>query len=1243
MTDFRLQILHTSDLEGGVDAIGDAPNFAAIVDNLEESVDNTIILSAGDNFLSGPFFNAAGDRATFRDSGLFNDIYNQLFGLPNDRVNDTYGGLTEGGGRVDISIMNIIGFDASAIGNHEFDLGSDTFEGIIEPDFRDAGLGDDRWVGTGFPYLSANLDFSADSDLFNLFTEEILPNTAFQTSPVESLAGTTTPKIAPATIIEEGGEKIGVVGATTQLLESISSPTGTTVQGTKSNDMDALAAILQPVVDKLKAEGINKIILVSHLQQISLEQELITKLSGVDVVVAGGSDTILANDDSLRPQDTPANTYPIVTTNADGDPAVIVSTDGEYSYVGRLVVDFDANGILVNANGTPLDNVNDLDLTINRPIATIDEEVTALWGSTDAAFAEGTKGNQVKQLTDAVEELVATQDGNVFGQTEVFIEGRREQVRTEETTLGNLSADANLAFAQTLDSTVQVSLKNGGGIRAAIGEVDADGTLLPPQDNPISGKQTGEISQLDIVNTLRFNNGLSLLTVTAQEFEQIIEYGVAATADGATPGQFPQVSGINFSFDPSLQPIVFQRDADGNVTGVETDGDRIRSLAIVDDNGEILDVIVENGELVGDANRPIRLVTLDFLAGGGDNYPFPEFGENRVDLTQPNDAPRTGNATFAADGSEQDALAEFLVENFPVDGNISFNAVETSPESDTRIQNLSFREDMVLDNQTTPTATPLIFDDDGSQDGMTALAFMLANPKFDIQAITIAQGIARPEIFDDNLARMLGRLGRTDIPIGVGRPDPLAGNNVFPDFIRDGSDTFWAPFVTLPEETPAIETRNAAELIVEKVNQSPEPVAILATGPLTNIAEALRLDPSIIDNISVVQIMGGAVFVPGNLPILPDPPFATNEVAEFNIWIDPVAAQEVFAAGEQGLNIQLTPLDATNKIEFDRQDLQAWLATRTPESEIAAEFLDFALTVIESENDPNPVWDLVAAINLSEPDFDAETPLHIQVDTESDPGDTQGQTVAVPDLPPNVLVSLNPSFDNIDFDASEIFLATSTETGDQPATFETLVSGTPGEDILVAGNQPDFDGFKDTIFAGADNDIIELNIFSSFAGRNRVNAGSGDDEIFVSKGDRVFGGAGNDEFDATDSQGGNRMSGGPGDDTFFLGSNDRALGRDGDDIFYVQSGGDNLLSGGAGADQFWIVSGEIPSATNTILDFEEGVDVIGILGAASLGITADTLNLNEVSGNTEIGFGGQTLAILNGVTGLDVNTSVVFA
>ncbi|WP_144870165.1 nucleoside hydrolase, partial [Hyella patelloides] len=385
--------------------------------------------------------------------------------------------------------------------------------------------------------------------------------------------------------------------------------------------------------------------------------------------------------------------------------------------------------------------------------------------------------------------------------------------------------------------------------------------------------------------------------------------------------------------------------------------------------------------------------------------------------------------------------------------------------------------------------TPLIIDDDGSQDGMTAIAYMLANPQFDVQAITISQGIARPEVFDDNVLRMLDRLGDLDIPVGVGRETPLEGNNEFPDFIRDGSDTFWSPFVPLPEETPDVETEDAVDLIIETIHNSPEPVAILATGPLTNIAEALRRDPTIIDNIEVVQIMGGAVFTEGNLPVLPDPPFSTNTAAEFNIWIDPVAAQEVLDAGEKGLKIQLTPLDATNDIEFDREDYQAWLDTGTPESIIAAEFLDYALEVIQSDLDPNPVWDLVAAINLSEPDFSPETPLHIDIDTESAPGDTQGATVAVADLPPNVLVSLDPSFDNLDFDADEVF----SYLGEIPvidAEVEIVFGSAEGDIIDAADLNSDFDGNNDILFTGSGNDLIDASV--AF-GHNRIYAGEDDD------------------------------------------------------------------------------------------------------------------------------------------------------
>lgn len=328
------------------------------------------------------------------------------------------------------------------------------------------------------------------------------------------------------------------------------------------------------------------------------------------------------------------------------------------------------------------------------------------------------------------------------------------------------------------------------------------------------------------------------------------------------------------------------------------------------------------------------------------------------------------------------------------------------------------------------TSTPLIFDDDGSQDGFAALAYLLANPQFEIEAITMSHGVARPENqgFQTGLKQLLGRLDATDIPVGIGSASPLSGDNAFPDFVRRDADNFYAPFVSLPETVPNIEFTTAAELIVETVNNSSEPVAIISMGSLTNIAQAIRIDPSIVDNISVLQTMGGAVFVPGNLGITPEPPFSTNEVAEFNVWLDPVAAAEVFKAGEDGLNIQMMPLDGTDVVEFTRDDYRAWIDYGTPESTVAAEFLDFSLVVVGGDVNPNPLWDMVAAINLSEANFSSEVPLHIEVDVDSPPGDTQGQTIAVEGLPPNALVSLEASFDNIPFNASQLFSALETPT-----------------------------------------------------------------------------------------------------------------------------------------------------------------------------------------------------------------------
>lgn len=657
MAQSRLQILHASDLEGSVEAVTEAPNFAAVVEALEARANlagiPSILLSAGDNYIPGPFFSAAGDSA-------IRAALQAAVGNPNARELE---------GRVDIAIMNVLGMDASALGNHEFDAGTRTIRDLIGTDIRP---NDPRWLGAQFPYLSANLDFSGDANLASVFTAQLLPSTAFQ-SPLNNLPqAAAAPKLAPAALIVRGNETYGVVGATTPLLATISSPGATVVRnpGAGTNDMASLAAILQPTIDSITQLGVNKIILVSHLQQIALEQQLVGLLRDVDVVIAGGSDTILANPGNrLRAGNTAQGPYPIVAADANQQPVLLVSTDGQYRYVGCLVVDFNAQGIVQPTSILQGES---------GAFATDTQGVIDLWGNTTAPFAAGTKGATVRLLTDAVQQVVTVKDGNIFGRASVFLEGRRTPSRTEQTNLGDLTADANLAAARQLDASVLVSIKNGGGIRNPIGSVDGlTGALGPTRANPLSGKQSGEISQLDIEDSLRFNNGLSLVTLTRSQLRQVLEHAIAATAPGATPGQFGQFGGIAFSFDAS-RPV----------------GSRVRFAALTEP-GVPSPVLVADGRVIG--GRPVRVVTLDFLASGGDSYPFnafiaadPQFA-NRVDLRNANLPP--GAATFAPAGSEQDAMAEYLLANFTTS---PYSTPDTPVFDDLRIQQLRFRAEEVL-------------------------------------------------------------------------------------------------------------------------------------------------------------------------------------------------------------------------------------------------------------------------------------------------------------------------------------------------------------------------------------------------------------------------------------------------------------------------------------------------------------------------------------------------------------------
>ena len=658
---FTLELLHFTDQEANAATIDNIDNLSAVLNALrmqdlgDDGVeDNTLTLSSGDVIIPGLFFDAS--EAVFGSAGI-----------------------------ADIQIQNELGLQAAALGNHEFDLGTAVLAGLIDGsapgDFSaltGTALDGQDFTGAAFPYLSSNLGFDTDANL----------------APLE-VAGGQAPQgnvLTSSTVLETGGELIGVVGATTPTLDTISSPGDVSIfpadfDGTPTAaQLDALAAEIQAEVDALLAANpdMNKVILLAHMQQISIELALAERLEDVDVIIAGGSNTRLFDDnDRIRDGDSDQGQYPLFVENAGGTTTAVVNTDGNYKYVGRLVIDFDANGNII---------AESYDEDVSGAYATDDQGVADLG-------AEGLIDPEIDAITDAIQAQIVATEGNVFGVSNVFLNGNRsgtgaaddpDGVRTQETNLGNLTADANLAVAQMFDSSVVASIKNGGGIRANIGQV-----IVPPGGSAAERlpneeildetgavvKPEGGISQSDIATTLAFNNGLTLLTLSASELLAVLEHAVGDIGGG----RFPQISGFEFSFDPNAAV-----------------GARIQSVALVDESGDAVTKIVENGEILASAPTEYRIVTLNFLAGGGDGYPFPSGASaNRVDLYDQDvdgvaDGLRTGDAVFADDGTEQDALAEFLFDNFAT-SETAFDEADTGPALDERIQNLAFRTDSVFD------------------------------------------------------------------------------------------------------------------------------------------------------------------------------------------------------------------------------------------------------------------------------------------------------------------------------------------------------------------------------------------------------------------------------------------------------------------------------------------------------------------------------------------------------------------
>lgn len=549
-----------------------------------------------------------------------------------------------------------------------------------------------------FPYLSANLDFTSSALPAGLSVVEgggaPLPNT-----------------LTSSVVADVNGEPIGVLGAVTPYLPTIANigsvemRTGDDITATTAfeEQVAALIANLAPEVQALTDAGIDKIVLMTHLQEAEIEQSLAQALVEqdipVDILIGGGSHRVMATGDGVPPlredetqKDSGQLLQPYPQEFSDGEDSIYyVNTGSNYRYLSQLVVHFDNQGEIREIGRTSGTFATDLAGVDRLYEAEIDdlEDVRSL---ADPDLVE---------IVDGVGAFVNTLDADIFGQTDVFLNGIRGDVRTQETNLGNLTADANIFYAEQYLAEhddllpefdgIDVSFKNGGGIRDIIGQsfVAAGGgelVQLPPAANLNVGKEEGDVSRLDIANSLRFDNELAVGTVDAAGLYQLAEHMVSAVE--FISGRFGQVGGMAFSFDPGAAA-----------------GARIENLVLLGDDGSVREVIVEDGALVAEPAATYSVVTLSFLANdlgsgvGGDSYPL--VLDNVVSLADFSEPATLGQAELAA-GGEQDALAEFLAASFNEDAGLpAFAVADTAPEEDQRIQNRSFRtEDTLLDGIT---------------------------------------------------------------------------------------------------------------------------------------------------------------------------------------------------------------------------------------------------------------------------------------------------------------------------------------------------------------------------------------------------------------------------------------------------------------------------------------------------------------------------------------------------------------
>jgi 5'-nucleotidase len=402
--DFTLTILHTNDMHSRIEPISKYDSGCGAEDN-----------AAGKCF-GGSARLATAIRA--RRAAAANSILV-------DGGDQFQGSLfyTYYKGKVAAEMMTALGYDAMTVGNHEFDDGPEVLRGFID--------------AVGFPILMSNADVSREA----------------------SLAG----KLMPSTVVEVGGEKIGLIGLTPEDTGELASP-GPNV--TFTGPVEAL----RREVARLTAGGIDKIVVLSHSGYV-LEQRIAAEVAGIDVIVGGHSHTYLSNA-----SDKAAGPYPTWVEAPDGSKVAIVQAYAFGKYLGELTVTWDENGSVTAASGEPV---------------TMDGQVAE-----DAALKA-----RVAALAGPLEEIRQ----KVVAEAAAVIDGGRETCRVGECAMGNLVADAMLA--RVAGQGITIAFANGGGLRASI--------------------DAGPVTMGEVLTVLPFQNTLSTFQLTGADVIAALENGVS--------------------------------------------------------------------------------------------------------------------------------------------------------------------------------------------------------------------------------------------------------------------------------------------------------------------------------------------------------------------------------------------------------------------------------------------------------------------------------------------------------------------------------------------------------------------------------------------------------------------------------------------------------------------------------------------------------------------------------------------